>query len=147
VTERKKDTAATRFAANVRARRELNGMSQRALAQAMIDLGHGSFRQQTIAEIEAGGRQVKLEEALAISRALGISMDNLVRPAGLTRQASELLAAAREMRETTRQVRQWVNDRDAARRRLEKALAAAGAHESELADELAVAQRAQAETE
>ncbi len=80
-------STASRFALNIRARRELSGLSQRELAQALVDLGHASFRQQTIAEVESGGRQVKLDEALALARALGITVDSLIRPAGLTRQA------------------------------------------------------------
>jgi transcriptional regulator with XRE-family HTH domain len=143
----KQDPTAARFAANVRARRELRGWSQRQLAERMADLGHRSFRQQTVAEIEQGSRAVKLDEALALSRALGISVDNLIRPAGLTKVASELLAAAWEALDTTRQAREWAGESEAARRRLAKALVAATGHEDALADELAVAQRALAETE
>lgn len=140
------DSPAARFAANMRARRELNKMSQADLARAMTDMGY-PFRQQTVADVEVGNRNVKLDEALALSRALGISIDNLVRPAGLTRQASELLDASRQLREATRQARHWATERDAARRRLEKAVAKAAGHEQELADELAVAGRAVSETE
>jgi transcriptional regulator with XRE-family HTH domain len=147
VSEGKQDPTAARFAANVRARRELRGWSQRQLAEAMSALGYRNFRQQTLAEVEAGSRAVKLDEALALSRALGITVDNLIRPAGLTKVASELLAASWEALETTRQARDWARESEAARRRLAKALVAATGHEVELADELAVAQRAQAETE
>lgn len=137
--EGKPDTTASRFAGNVRARRELSGMSQSELAQALVNLGHSSFRQQTIAEIEGSRRQVKLDEAMALSRALGITVDSLIRPVRLTRQASELLDAARVLEEAARQAARWLTERNAARRRLEKALTAAAGHEDELADELAVA--------
>jgi len=147
VNESRADTAASRFAANIRSRRELHGLSQRELAQALVDLGHSSFLQQTVAEIEAGSRQVKLDEALAFSRALGITVDNLIRPAGLTREASELLDAARAALDTTRHATHWSRERDAARRQLEKAIARGASYEDELADELAVARRALAETE
>jgi transcriptional regulator with XRE-family HTH domain len=146
VSDGKQDPTAARFAANVKARRELRGWSQRQLAERMADLGHRSFRQQTVAEIEQGGRAVKLDEALALSRALGISVDNLIRPAGLTKVASELLAAAWETLDTTRQARHWTGESEAARRRLDKAVKRATSHETELADELAVARRALAET-
>ncbi len=146
MSEGKQDPTATRFAANVRARRELRGLSQTDLAQAVADLGHRSFRQQTIAEIEAGNRAVKLDEALALSRALGISLDSLTRPAGLTRQAGELLDATREVRDTIRQADVWTRKADDARRRLERAIERAAGHERELADELTIARHALAET-
>jgi transcriptional regulator with XRE-family HTH domain len=147
VNESKTDTTASRFAANIRSRRESRGLSQRELAQALVDLGHSSFRQQTIAEIEAGSRQVKLDEALACSRALGITVDRLIRRASLTKEANELLDSAREALETTRHATHWVTERDAARRRLHKAVTKGEGNEAELADELAVARRALADTE
>lgn len=145
MSEGKSDTA-SRFATNVRARRELNSLSQGALAQAMVDLGYRTFRQQTVAEIESGSRQVKLDEALALSRALGISVDNLLRPSGLTRQASELLDAAREAREAERQAMHWAGEYEKAVERIRRALRAAKGHEDELADEIAVARTVLAET-
>jgi transcriptional regulator with XRE-family HTH domain len=145
VSEGRPDTAAARFAANMRARRELRGWSQRELAQALVELGHPTFRQQTVAEIESGYRQVKLDEALALSRALGISVDNLIRPAGLSARASELLAAAWEMQDANRHARHWAAKHASARRRLVRAIDA-GVGEDGLADELAVARRTMAET-
>ena len=147
MNEGKADTAASRFAANIRSRRESRGLSQRELAQALVDLGHSSFRQQTIAEIEAGSRQVKLEEALACSRALGITVDHLIRPTGLTKEANELLDAAREAVDATRHATHWATERDAARRRLHEAVARGSDYEDALADELAIARRALADTE
>lgn len=147
MSESKGDTTASRFAANIRSRRELRGLSQRELAQALVDLGHSSFRQQTVAEIEAGGRQVKLDEAMAFSSALGISVDSLIRPAGLTKEANELLDTARVTQEASRQATYWVTERDAARRRLENVIASGAKHEGALSDELAVARRVLAETD
>jgi transcriptional regulator with XRE-family HTH domain len=145
VTDGKTQTAASRFAANVRARRELRGWSQRQLARALVDLGHPTFRQQTVAEIEAGDRAVKLDEALALSSALGISVDSLIRPAGLARQASELLDAAWAAREAGRQAAHWTAEHHAAQQRLARLLKAAGSYETELADEVAIARRALAQ--
>ena len=139
-------STASRFALNIRARRELSGLSQRELAQALVDLGHASFRQQTIAEVESGGRQVKLDEALALARALGITVDSLIRPAGLTRQAGELLTAAREAQEAARQAARWAGERELARHKLQQAIETGSEHETELAGELTLARRALAET-
>jgi transcriptional regulator with XRE-family HTH domain len=147
MNESRADTTAARFAANIRSRRESRGLSQRELAQALVDLGHSSFRQQTIAEIEAGSRQVKLDEALAYSRALGITVDNLIRPTSLTKEATDLLEAAREALDTTRHATHWAAERDAALLRLHKAITRAASHEEELADELAVARRALSDAE
>lgn len=129
----------------MRTRRELRGWSQRQLAEVLVELGHLTFRQQTVAEIESGFRQVKLDEALALSRALGISVDNLIRPAGLTARASELLAASWEAEEANRHAHHWAARRASARRRLVSAIEAAD-HEEELEAELADARRALAET-
>lgn len=145
MSEVRPHTAAGRFAANLRARRELRGWSQRQLAEALVDLGHPTFRQQTVAEIESGYRQVKLDEALALSRALGISVDNLIRPAELSARASELLAAAWETQEANRHARHWADRHTSSRQRLVSAVAAADP-EDELAEELAVARRILAET-
>jgi transcriptional regulator with XRE-family HTH domain len=145
VSDVRANTAAARFAANMRARRELRGWSQRQLAEALVDLGHPTFRQQTVAEIESGYRQVKLDEALALSRALGISVDGLIRPAELSARASELLAAAWETQEADRHARHWADRHALARRRLVSAVAAA-VPDDELAEELAVARRTLAET-
>jgi transcriptional regulator with XRE-family HTH domain len=139
------NTAADRFAANMRLRRELRGWSQRQLAEALVDLGHPTFRQQTVAEIESGYRQVKLDEALALSRALGISVDGLIRPPELSARASELLAAAWETQEANRHARHWADRHTSARRRLVSAVAAADP-DDQLAEELAVARRTLAET-
>jgi transcriptional regulator with XRE-family HTH domain len=147
VSDGKSDPAAARFAENIRARRELNGLSQQDLAQAVRDLGHTSFRQQTIAEIENCNRQVKLDEALSLSRVLGATIDHLVRPAGLTAQASELLDAARELRNAARQAAHWAGESKAARRRVNKAISTATKNELVLADEMAIARRTLAETE
>jgi transcriptional regulator with XRE-family HTH domain len=145
VTASSPDTAAGRFAANMRARRELRGWSQRQLAAALVDQGHQTFRQQTVAEIESGYRQVKLDEALALSRALEVSVDSLIRPTGLAAQASELLDAAWQAQDADRHARHWVDERAAARRRLVRAIEAADS-EDDLADELAVARRALADS-
>ena len=105
MSDGRSDTAAARFAVNMRRRRELRGWSQRQLAQELVDLGHSTFRQQTVAEIEAGLRQVKLDEALALSRALGLSVENLIRPEGVSARAGELLAAAWEIQDANRHAR------------------------------------------
>jgi len=141
MSDGRSDTAAARFAVNMRRRRELRGWSQRQLAQELVDLGHSTFRQQTVAEIEAGLRQVKLDEALALSRALGLSVENLIRPEGVSARAGELLAAAWEIQDANRHARHWADKSASARRRLVTAIQAAG-HEDELADELAVARQA-----
>jgi transcriptional regulator with XRE-family HTH domain len=145
VSEGTPDNSAGRFASNMRARRELRGWSQRQLAQALVELGHPTFRQQTVAEIESGYRQVKLDEALALSRALGMSVENLIRPAGLTARAGELLAAAWETQDANRHARHWAAKHASARRRLLRAIETAD-REDGLADELAVARRTLAET-
>lgn len=142
VNDSKTDTIAARFAENVRARRQLLGKSQAELAQGMRDLGFESFRQQTVAEVEAGNRQVKLDEAHALARVLGQTMDGMTRPAGLARQANALLEAAGNLLDASREESRWASERDSAQRRVEKALSAADGWPYALSDEIAVARRA-----
>jgi transcriptional regulator with XRE-family HTH domain len=63
-----------RFAENLRRYRELKGMSQAALADAMVARGW-PWRQQTVARLESGRRMVRFGEAAAVAETLRISLD------------------------------------------------------------------------
>ena len=67
------------FRKNLRARREALGVSQAALAEDLERLGY-PLVQQTIAKIESGKRPVRLDEAVALARALDTSLDQLSHP-------------------------------------------------------------------
>lgn len=138
----KADTSAARFADNARARRELLGKSQEDIAQGMRDLGFDSFRQQTVTAVESGGRQIKLDEASAWARLLGVTLDALMRPAGLARQANALISAATDLLNASREETRWAAEAESSYRRVTKAITAAADYEAELANELAVARRA-----
>lgn len=140
-----------RFAQNVRAARESAGISQVALAERMQEYGY-PWHQQTVARTENGSRPIRLGEAFALTRALGggadYSLDALVRPRGLAREAWALLGAMRRARSATRKLRQ---DSVSLQRGQEMAMAdldrvirrvVDSGLESELAEELALARRA-----
>jgi transcriptional regulator with XRE-family HTH domain len=133
-----------RFAANVKTARERLGMSQADLAAALADQGLADLTQQKIAAVESGTRGVKIGEALAFARALRMSVDALARPAGLTREAGDLLDATREVRTAAREAVSWARQLADGTARLQRIieLAQAAGHEDALADELTIARKA-----
>ncbi|QNK52348.1 helix-turn-helix transcriptional regulator [Dermacoccus sp. PAMC28757] len=73
------------FARNVRRRREAIGVSQGMVAKIMFSYGFRSWRQTTLAKVEAGERAVKLDEAFALAEIYAISLDDLLRDCGVER--------------------------------------------------------------
>lgn len=65
-----------RVGRNLQALRRQAGVSQTDLASALADRGL-PFRQQTVAKTEAGTRQLRFHEAVAIAEVLGIETDEL----------------------------------------------------------------------
>jgi predicted RNase H-like HicB family nuclease len=74
----------TNFIRNMRRLRELAGLNQTDLANALKDKGITTFWQQTIQRIENGQRPVRLNEAHAIAEVLGKSVEEMVQPATYT---------------------------------------------------------------
>lgn len=72
------DTEAT-FALRMRQRREGLGMSQKSLAHGM-SIERGWIEQSAIARIEKGQRRVTLTDALALTKALDCTLDDLLTP-------------------------------------------------------------------
>lgn len=73
------------FARNVRRRREAIGVSQGMVAAIMLSYGFRTWRQTTLAKVEAGERAVKLDEAFALAEIYDISLDDLLRDCGVER--------------------------------------------------------------
>lgn len=73
----------TSFARNVRIRREAIHATQAGVANVMWAYGFESWRQSTLAKVEAGERAVKLDEAFALAALYGIPLDDLLRGIGL----------------------------------------------------------------
>lgn len=65
------------FRTNVRHYREQADMTQAELAKRLVDEGF-LFHAQTVYKIERGERQVRLNEAVAIARALGVDVNILL---------------------------------------------------------------------
>ena len=65
-----------RLAANIRALREYQGISQAALAQAMRDRGH-PWHQPTVHRVELGRQPVEIPEAIGLAAILGVPLDRL----------------------------------------------------------------------
>lgn len=70
--------SALEFGRHARTRREFLGLSQQGVARLVNDDFGIPWHQTVVAKIEAGQRQVKLNEALALSLVYGTSLDNLV---------------------------------------------------------------------
>jgi transcriptional regulator with XRE-family HTH domain len=132
-----------RFAENLRAARERAGLSQRELAEEMAELGF-RFRQQTIARIEAADRVVGVGESRALARACGTTVDTLVRPGALARDAWLIIDAARTVRETGSQLAALQLRQSNARAELERLIRQAqdAGRADALAEEIAIGQRA-----
>jgi transcriptional regulator with XRE-family HTH domain len=75
-TPRKPPGADDNFAANLRQRRELLGLSQEAVAEKMQKMGH-SFHQATIYKLESGTRRVQLTEAIDLAKVLDTTVNEL----------------------------------------------------------------------
>lgn len=65
--------------ANIQRHRKERELSQAELAE-LVSLEGVKFFPQTIQKIENGGRTIRLDEAMAIAKALNVSMGDLMRP-------------------------------------------------------------------
>lgn len=81
-----------RFRENMRHIREEKGWSQGELSRRLLDSGWSVFHQTTITRIENGSRQVRLDEAIAIANALGVTLETMT----LDARAAAVLAEARK---------------------------------------------------
>jgi transcriptional regulator with XRE-family HTH domain len=68
-------------AVNVRDHRSLRRMSQQQLADEMSRLGHAWWRA-TVSEVERSGRGVTVDELVGLALALGVTIADLLDPAG-----------------------------------------------------------------
>lgn len=101
------------FAGRVRAARESLGMSQAELAQATSEVLGRTIYASAMARIESGDRSVKLDEAVALSRALEVGLPDLLpsdteldaKRAALAEARSRLEQAQREVEALEREVR------------------------------------------
>jgi transcriptional regulator with XRE-family HTH domain len=66
---------------NIRDHRSLRRVSQQQLADEMSRLGHGWWRA-TVSEVERAGRAVTVDELVALALALGVTVADLLDPAG-----------------------------------------------------------------
>ncbi|WP_170259323.1 helix-turn-helix domain-containing protein [Nocardioides psychrotolerans] len=84
--------AAVLLGANIRASRKAQhppgpGWSQEALAARMVALGHPTWRQTTVAKVEAGRRPVSMAEGISLAYALGLpQLDALYGDGSLVRK-------------------------------------------------------------
>lgn len=67
-----------RFAALMRTVRESKGISQEDMGRKMVEAGWAGWRQTTVSRIEAGNRTVRLAEAHAIARILGLGLTRML---------------------------------------------------------------------
>ncbi len=72
----------TRFIERLRAIRGARGWSSQELAR------RSGMTRVAISKIEVGQRRVSIDEAVALSGALGVPLDDMIRPGGFTVQAT-----------------------------------------------------------
>jgi len=87
------------FGENMRAARELQEMSQTALAKKMAKVGFSNFHQSTVARIEAGDRPVRLSEGLELSLILGTPLGSLTWPPARFSRLNRFLHAVQNARD------------------------------------------------
>jgi transcriptional regulator with XRE-family HTH domain len=129
--------------ARLRAARQAAGLSQQAIADAMVSRGFANWSQPTVVRVEGGERPLRIAELVALSSLLGVDPAAVVSaPADETRAASlELLTnrsaaldlAVREDLEAQLRLQRARDELAAAERAAEEAsrrrAAAAAAHE------------------
>ena len=81
------------LAHNVRAYRQLRGLDQAELGHRMQSLGH-LWRQVTVSEVERRQRSVSVPEMIALTLALGVTVEQLLDPRGPERRRGPRLALA-----------------------------------------------------
>lgn len=118
------ETTDQRFAAGVRHARERAGLSQGALAARLADHGPLS-RQQTISDIESGQRSVSIGEAVALAKALAVSVESLTRPEGVAHEGWAITEAKRDLQAALAAMDVQHRKALSARQRLERAIRSA----------------------
>ncbi|WP_423445261.1 helix-turn-helix transcriptional regulator [Kocuria sp. KSNUG] len=108
-----------RFRQSLRQCREEQGLSMGELARRMVDAGWSDFHQATVSRIEKGQRPVRLGEARALSRLLGVHLGYMTAPneesRTLQRFWSEIEAANSYRTKVVAYVRDWEESRGALR--------------------------------
>ncbi|SKZ42085.1 MULTISPECIES: helix-turn-helix domain-containing protein [Gordonia] len=93
-----KPTVESTFAANLKAVREQQRISQEQLAERMSRAGY-SWHQATVYKVESGSREVKLGEAEALSKILGVSVNVLMQESAVATEVAAIVEAHRQVRE------------------------------------------------
>lgn len=111
------------FAGQLRLIREAQGMSQAELAR--LTTAYGSpMQQQTVAKIERAGQSITLDQAGALSMALGRELVDMLRPPEATMTAdevsSEMAAAQSRVEELEAELAEAVRQQERARERVKE---------------------------
>lgn len=108
-----------RFRQSLRQCREEQGLSMGELARRMVDAGWTDFHQSTVSRIEKGQRPVRLGEARALARLLGVHLGYMTAPneesRALQRFWNEIEAAKSYRKKVIDYVRDWEESRGSLR--------------------------------
>lgn len=96
---------------NLKAQRELLGLTQAELAQRATEMGLKGFHQTTVARIEKGDRPLRAVEAIALARVLQISVEFLVEGANAAFMRSLGLTIDEKAREISRGIESLTHSR------------------------------------
>jgi len=122
-TEEERTAYERNFAEHLRRVREARGVSQSELAR--LATAYGSpMRQQTITRIETGRQNITLDQAGALSMALGWELVDMLRPPEATMTAdevsSEMAAAQSRVEELEAELAEAVRQQERARERVKE---------------------------
>lgn len=128
---------------NIKQERISRGMSQKALAGQMADLGF-KFEQQTIGRIEKAQRTVSGGEALAFARLFGRELNDLFQAPDVTKHQADLRHKTRNLQETEAYASGAMIAHQVASEELGALVAdlRAGPHAAALAEDLEAAEKA-----
>lgn len=149
MSKRQPGAADKRFGENLREARMNAGMTQAEVCRRMTARTGRTYLQQTLTRIENGDQAPQLGEAAELAEIVGHDLSAMTRPPGLAREAWRLLHYAREAREAHDDRGEAGKRLAAARNQMTVAIAKMQkeGHAAALADEIAVARRALADTE
>lgn len=99
-----------RFAANMKALREAMGWNQADFARQLSAYGAPGLRQTTISRIEAGERNVRLNEAVAIAKVLRTTVEAMANTGPELQGVSKVLSLVTSLRDAEKRLGEAANE-------------------------------------
>lgn len=99
------------FITNMKSYREAQKIGRTEFARQMTNLGY-PWHESVIPKVEKGDRKVPIGEAVAISKILGLTVEEMTKPSANAEQVARLVAELREYRQARKGLEQAAADVD-----------------------------------